>query len=115
MPSSSTSGLLPALAGAVTSVACAQVPEVSVASIAWKFAEVSSYCPAAVQFPAEEHEIALKIAPLLPALIGAVTSVACAQEPEVSVAAVAWMCAELSWYCPAAVQLPAEAHETPTS
>ena len=41
MPSREAKGLVPALAGAVTSVACAQVPEVSVAAIAWAFPELS--------------------------------------------------------------------------
>ena len=41
-PTRKAKGLLPALVGAVTSVACAQVPEVAVAAMAWKFVEVSS-------------------------------------------------------------------------
>ena len=50
-----------------------------------------------MQFPAEEHEIPENEAPgLLPALAGAVTSVAWAQVPEVSVAAMAWVFPELS-------------------
>jgi hypothetical protein len=52
----------------------------------------------AVQFPTEEHEIPLSEAKgkILPALAGAVTSVACAQVPDVSVAAIAWMFPEVS-------------------
>jgi hypothetical protein len=86
------------LAGAVTSVACAQVPEVSVAAIACRFPEVSSYAPMAVQLPTDEHEIPLSEGPvaLLIALAGAATAVACAHVPEVSVAAIACQNPEVS-------------------
>jgi hypothetical protein len=81
----------------LTSVARAQAPEVSVAAMARPCEDLSAYCPVAVQFPAEEHErLRRVISGLPPALAGAVTSVARAQAPEVSVAAEAWKFPELS-------------------
>jgi hypothetical protein len=69
-----------------------------------------------VQLPADEHEIPLKEAMGSAwALPGAVISVAAAQVPDVSVAAIACKFRDVSTYAPAAVQLPADEHETPLS
>jgi hypothetical protein len=110
-------GSAPALGGAVTEAPAAQVPEVSVATIACWSPEVSTYAPVAVQLPAEVHETPLIEVPgrLFPASAGAVIDVACAQTPAVSVAAMASGCGELSMYGPVAVQLPTDEHETALS
>jgi hypothetical protein len=82
--------------------------------MAWLWEEASVYCPTPAQFPAEVHETPTRIAAgSVPASVGAVTLVAWAQVPLVSVADMAWLWEEASWYSPTAAQLPAEVHVTP--
>jgi hypothetical protein len=109
-------GSAAALEGEVTSVARAHLPPVSVAAITGPWPELSVYWPTAVQVPALVQSTPTRFAPeFAPVLAGATTSVARAQVPFDSVAAIAWSWPELSSYAPTAVQFPALQQLIPSS